>query len=284
MPKFAGSQARAIGAEMRRARDSLEWTLETLAAATDISRSTLSRIETGARRADVGEVASILTALAVTGPAKQRLLRLAGDTSETWVGVGSAVTSQLSAVSSYEAEAHEIHEFQVSVIPGLLQTASYARALFGSTPLGSAERERGVFYRVERQATLRRSTLRSYNAFLDETALRRKVTTDEKTMSQQFHNLLAVAACPGRSVRVIPFSAGAYWGCEGPFILYALNDHHVAYHENQSSGVFIDGEATDVYQQVLNNLDNVALDQDESNELITSYLKEQDHGLRVPQE
>ncbi|MCA1227398.1 helix-turn-helix transcriptional regulator [Saccharopolyspora sp. 6M] len=40
---------------MRRARDSLEWTLETLAAATDISRSTLSRIETGARRADVGE-------------------------------------------------------------------------------------------------------------------------------------------------------------------------------------------------------------------------------------
>lgn len=119
---------------MRRARDSLEWTLETLAAATDISRSTLSRIETGARRADVGEVASILTALAVTGPAKQRLLRLAGEGAGTWVEIGSAMDQQLSAIAAYESEARSISDFQISVIPGLLQTSDYARNRTTSSP------------------------------------------------------------------------------------------------------------------------------------------------------
>ncbi|MGW0893746.1 helix-turn-helix domain-containing protein [Saccharopolyspora sp. NPDC002578] len=279
MPKYAGSQARAIGAEIRQARDSLDWTLEKLAAATDISRSTLSRIETGARRADVSEVASILTALAVTGTAKDRLIRLAGDTSTTWVGIGDGIPPQLKAISSYEADAHAIHEFQVSVIPGLLQTPAYARSLIGTSPLGSVERERAVFSRVERQAVLTRPGLRCHNVFIDEAALRRNVTANARTMMEQLQNLIAVGHLPGRSVRVIPFSAGAYWGCESSFTLYELDGNHVAYQENQASGVFIEGKDADIYVKVLDNLTDVALSSSESNDLMSTYLKEHDHDL-----
>ncbi|MBK0869561.1 MAG: helix-turn-helix transcriptional regulator [Saccharopolyspora sp.] len=280
MSKFAGSQARAIGAEIRRSRDSLGWTLDRLANATDISRSTLSRIETGVRRPEVDEVASVLTALSVTGPAKDRLIRLAGDVSGTWVGVGDAVAQQLSAISAYEAEAQSIYEFQVSVMPGLLQTPDYTRGLISTTPLGSAERERAVFNRVGRQSVLARPGLR-YSAFFDEAALRRRVKSHAGTMVEQLRALITVGGEEGRSVRVVPFSAGAYWGCESSFVFYGLGGCHVVYLENQGSGVFIDGQSEDTYWKVLENLDNVALDAAESKALVTGYLEEYENELRV---
>ncbi|WP_168586443.1 helix-turn-helix transcriptional regulator [Saccharopolyspora sp. ASAGF58] len=280
MVKFAGSQARAIGAEIRKYRDSLGWTLEKLAEATDISRSTLSRIETGVRKAGVDEVASILTALSVTGSPKDRLINLAGAASGAWVGIGSGIAQQLSAISAYEAEAQGIYEFQVSVLPGLLQTAEYARVLISTSPLGSAERERAVFTRVGRQAVLTRPGLRRYSAFIDEAALRRRASGDPKMMATQLSHLITVGEGASKSVRVIPFSVGAYWGCEGAFTLYELGeDHNVVYQENQGSGVFIDDQSASVYKSVLENLDNVALDPSESRQLISTYLEQYENEV-----
>ncbi|MFR9732256.1 helix-turn-helix domain-containing protein [Saccharopolyspora sp. MS10] len=285
VPKFAGSQARAIGAEIRRARDSLDWTLDQLASATDISRSTLSRIETGARRPGACEVASILTALSVTGNTKERLIRLAGDEAGTWVGIGTGMAQQLSAVAAYEAEAHSIHEFQISVFPGLLQTAAYANALIATSPLGSAARDRAVFTRVERQSALSRTGLRHYAAFVDEAALRRRAGTDPRLMADQLLSLIKANSAPTNSIRVLPFTLGAYWGCEGPFTLYSLHDdHHVVYQENAGSGVFIDDRAAETYVRVLRNLEDIALDAQESNALLAEYAERYAHVLRVPQE
>lgn len=273
MPKFAGSQARAIGAEIRRSRDSLGWTLDRLAAATDISRPTLSRIETGVRRPEIDEVASILTALSVTGPAKDRLIRLSRDTGGTWVGIGEAVAQQRSAITAYESEATSIHEFQVSVIPGLLQTTGYARGLINTSPLGSAERERGFSSRVWRQAVLTRTGL-VYRAFIDEAVLLRRIASDPRTMAEQLRTLIRTGEQAERSVRIVPFAAGAYWGCEGAFTLYRLGDEHsVVYQENQGSGVFIEDQSAEIYWSVLENLDNVALSAEESKELISHYLE-----------
>lgn len=278
--KYAGSQARAIGAEIRQARDSLDWTLEKLAAATDISRSTLSRIETGARRPEVSEVASVLTALSVTGAAKERLIDLAGEAAGAWVGIGSAMAQQLSALAAYEADAHSIYEFQVSVIPGLLQTQGYARALISTSPLGSAGRDRAVFTRVERQSALSRAGLLHYSAFIDEAALRRRVGADPRTMVEQLRKLTRRSEDAGKSVRVLPFSAGAYWGCEGPFTMYSIGaSHNVVYQENAGSGVFIEDEAADVYTKVLANLDDIALDTSESNVLLAGYTERYEHDL-----
>lgn len=280
MSKFAGSQARAIGAEIRRSRDSLGWTLDRLANATDISRSTLSRIETGVRRPEVGEVASVLTALSVTGPVKDRLIRLAGEVSESWVGIGAAIAQQQSAIAAYEKEALAIYEFQVSVVPGLLQTPTYARGLISTSPFGSAERERAVFARVGRQSVLTRAGLRQYSAFIDEAALRRHVTLDAHTMVEQLSALIRIGGDVGKSVRVLPFSAGAYWGCEGAFTRYEFDGgHSVVYQENAGSGVFIEDQSAEAYEKILKNLDNVALDAPESNALISIYLERYGDGI-----
>jgi transcriptional regulator with XRE-family HTH domain len=275
--RFAGSQARAIGAEIRKHRESLNRTLEQVSALTGISRSTLSRIETGVRKPTVDEVASVLTALNVIGPGKERLVRLTADGPYAWVGIGAGIAAQLSAVSTYEAEATSISTLQISVFPGLLQTSEYARVLISTSPLGSAERERAVFTRVGRQSVLTRPGLKSYRAFIDEAAFQRKVGGSE-IMTKQLRHLIQVGQQAGKSIRVLPFEAGAYWGCEGAFTLYKFGDDHCAvFQENQGSGVFIDdNKDTEGYEKVLDNLDNIALNTVESEQLITDYLKRSD--------
>jgi len=259
---------------MRKIRDSHGWTLEQVAAATGVSRPTLSRIETGARRPEIEEVASVLTALSVTGPDKDRLVRLARDTGGAWVGIGDGVTQQLNAVAAFESEADAIYEFQVSIVPGILQTPDYARALVNTAPLGSGDRERAVHNRVSRQAILNRPGLQHYIAYIDEAALRRPAGPCRRTMAGQLKALLQSAQEPRVAIRLVPFSAGAYWGCEGPFVLYKLSSEHtVVFQENAASGVFIENQEADVYQQILRNMDNVALDAGESRALIERYLE-----------
>lgn len=79
---------------------------------------------------------------------------------------------------------------------------------------------------------------------------------------------------------MLPFSAGAYWGCEGAFTLYDLNDKHsVVYQENAGSGVFVEDSAAEVYRKILENLDEVALSPAESCSLISNYLERYEDGL-----
>jgi transcriptional regulator with XRE-family HTH domain len=273
MVRFAGSQARAIGAEIRKYRESLGWTLDQVGERTGISRSTLSRIETGVRRASVDEVASILTALSIKGTGKEKLISLASDGSTNWVGIGAGISHQLTAVSVYENEARHIYELTISIFPGLIQTSEYARALISTSPMGSAERERRVFSRVGRQAVLTRPGLETYCAYVDEAAFQRK-TSNPRVMRGQLEHLIQVGNQPRISIRVLPFDAGFYWGCEGSFNLYSLDKGRcVVYQENRGTGVFIEDEDTETYKNVLSNLDGIALSPGESRNLINGYLE-----------
>lgn len=127
---------------------------------------------------------------------------------------------------------------------------------------------------------LTRPGLRRYRAFIDEAALQRKVSSDPKTTVGQLNHLIRIGEEPGKSVRIVPFSVGAYWGCEGAFILYELGESNtVAFQENQGTGVFIDDQSAAVYQDVLKNLDNVALDSSESRRLISTYLEQYENEV-----
>lgn len=126
----------------------------------------------------------------------------------------------------FEAGAAFIRQLQIGFIPGLLQTAEYARAV---TVIGSVDPEDEakiasvVGLRLQRQAELARREARPYQYFaIDEAVIRRHVgiKTDRAIMPNQLRHIADSAERDKRlTVRVIPFGVGEYPGLFGPFTL-----------------------------------------------------------------
>jgi uncharacterized protein DUF5753 len=104
------------------------------------------------------------------------------------------------------------------MVPGLLQTAKYARALIqGVAPtVSEAELDNLVASRMARQAVLSRAP--QFFAVVDEGALRRPVG-EPGVMHRQLHHLLGAAEQPHVTLRVVPLAAGAHAGRRGPFVI-----------------------------------------------------------------
>lgn len=238
-----------------------------------MSKPTLSRIENGQRACTSHEAVSILTVLGVTGTERERLVNLTRpDDQQSWLGVGGGLAQQLRTYTAFTQDAVEILDFQIALIPGLLQTAEYARALISTGTLTEDVREKTVAARLGRQANLSRPTLQRYTAFLDETALCRTVGNPD-TMAAQFAQLTRVAESARITIRIIPFSAGNHRGCDGPFSMFELDGQpRVVHIENQTTGVFLDErEHTEPYLEIIQRIDEKALDQEESNKLLAKY-------------
>ncbi|WP_121156382.1 helix-turn-helix domain-containing protein [Micromonospora pisi] len=119
-----------------------------------------------------------------------------------------------------ERNATQLRCFHPTLIPGLLQTEDYARAVIRTdSRLTEEEVEKLVAARMERQAILDREHPPQLTAVIDESALRRFADGCEKVMAEQLMHLVASAERQHVSVHVIPASAGLYVGLDGPLIL-----------------------------------------------------------------
>ncbi|MGB2570601.1 helix-turn-helix domain-containing protein [Micromonospora citrea] len=136
-----------------------------------------------------------------------------------------------------EREAVSLRWFEPLVLPGLLQTEAYARAvLWEAGLLLRGDVERHLAARLARQAVLRRDDPPQFTAVLDEAVLRRPVG-GPTTMREQLLSVMAACAEPHVRVHVVPSTVGAYAGLNGPFVIAACPDHRVAgYLDNQLQG------------------------------------------------
>lgn len=123
-----------------------------------------------------------------------------------------------------EQAARIIRIYELALIPGLLQTADYARAIFQGEPGAlPAQVEKDVEVRLQRQAILSRATPPTLSVILDESALRREIGGRE-VMRAQLANLLALMARPCITVRVIPLASGATAGLVSSFAIAEADD------------------------------------------------------------
>jgi transcriptional regulator with XRE-family HTH domain len=121
--------------------------------------------------------------------------------------------------AQHEAEATALRTFQLVLVPGLLQTGEYARALL-KTKLGATEDEvdQLVTARLERQAILDRDTPPLLWVLMDEEALHRPVGGRD-VMRVQAEHLVEMAGRPNVVVQVIPADVGAHQGLAGAFVI-----------------------------------------------------------------
>jgi transcriptional regulator with XRE-family HTH domain len=123
-----------------------------------------------------------------------------------------------------ERQATRLRTYQPSLIPGLLQTEAYARAVLTVGGLYPADRvDRLVAARLDRQAVLTKDNPLQYFVVLDEATLRR-VTGDHMIQREQLVKLVEMASLPNIRIHVIPNEVGLHTGLDGGFVLASLED------------------------------------------------------------
>jgi hypothetical protein len=223
-------------------------TLEEAAPALDFSPSKLSRIENAQQGVDVHAVRSMLDLYDVGGDRWTELVALAREAAQRgwWRAYGLDDRGYV----PLEAAATRVDDFTVTYVPGLLQTADYARALFtASWKRRSAEKlERDVLVRMIRQERLTDTEdPLELVAVVDEAVLLRPVG-GPAVMRAQLRHLVEAAALDAVTLQVLPTSVGAHAALDGAFTVLhfdGLDEPDVAYVEHPMGAVHIE-KAEDV--------------------------------------
>jgi transcriptional regulator with XRE-family HTH domain len=178
--------------------------------------------------------------------------------------------------AGYEAEARSLRMFEHVLVPGLLQTPEYARAVLSTRPhTTSDELESLVAARLARQVVLDRKDPPLLWVVLDEGVLHRPVGTAE-VMGAQLRRLAALCDEAYVTLQVIPFSAGGHIGLLGAFVIAEMGDLlGIAYLETAADGQTVEDAAT-VSQVALrfDSLRSEALPHSASKDLIVKLAEE----------
>ncbi|MEU6403265.1 helix-turn-helix transcriptional regulator [Streptomyces sp. NPDC046985] len=223
---------RKLGAELRALRADAGLTSEEAARRVGWHQSKVSRIETGASGAKPADVRLLMDAYAVRDSRSRHLIMALtgpGDGEEGrphWSRAYHGVLpSAYRDFISLESQATAMRTLETSVIPGLLQTRAYARAVTRAA-VGELDDERLdalVEVRLARQDVLRADPPLELNAVLDEAVLRREVGGPE-TMARQRERLAQAARLPHVRLQILPFAAGAHIGITGPFVIFSFSN------------------------------------------------------------
>jgi transcriptional regulator with XRE-family HTH domain len=236
---------RRLGRELRRLREDAGLSLEEVAPQLDWSASKLSRIETGSQGVDVHGVRSMLDLYDVGGDRWTEIIDLTREARQKgwWHTYGLNNAGYV----ALEADATAVCTYQLALVPGLLQTAEYAQAVFrGSPPLRTdAELDRVVQVRLRRQHRLVENPPLELVALVDETVLRRPIG-EGQVMREQLRHLVRQAALPSVCFQVVLASVGAHEGLNGSFSVleFAESDEPgIVYLENAVNAAHVHKEA-----------------------------------------
>jgi transcriptional regulator with XRE-family HTH domain len=201
-----------LGDELRRARIAAGFSSqEALAAKLGFDRTVIAKAETGDRPPTPDVLAAWCQACHIDAEMFERwavLARRADGPVPTWF------EDWLKA----EGEAHTLRVWQPLIVPGLLQTAEYARALFLAAGADEAKADELVAVRMERQLILDRADPPHLITVLDEGVLH-KLIGSPAIMHDQVTHLAGMAERPAVSVEIVPASTGANAGLSGGFQL-----------------------------------------------------------------
>jgi transcriptional regulator with XRE-family HTH domain len=215
---------RRLGAELRRLRDKAGLTIDQVAEALECSQSKVSRIETGQVSATPRDVRDMLELYQVDAAQREAMVQIAREARQRgWWQKFVDVPDGVPAYVSLEAAATSIDVYMSLIVPALLQTAEYARAIIGAVrpDLPGSEIERRVELRVGRQALLDQDNPPALRVLLDDAVLRRPVG-GAAVMRGQLQRLLEDAGRPGVTVQVLPIGVGAHAGMDGPFTIFGF--------------------------------------------------------------
>jgi transcriptional regulator with XRE-family HTH domain len=268
------NRRRRLGAELRRLREASGLTIDRVAEVLECSQSKVSRIETGQVSATPRDVRDMLELYRVDPAQREAMVQIAREARQRgWWHKFVDVPDGVPAYVGLETAATSIDVYMSLIVPALLQTADYAKAIIGAVrpDLPRAELDRRVELRMSRQALLDRDDPPELRVLLDEAVLQRPVG-GPAVMAAQLRRLLEDAERPAVTLRVLPIATGAHAGMDGPFTIFgfpAPAEPDVVALDSAADALYLEGpEDLRRYRRVFERLLPAALPPEESTAFI----------------
>lgn len=243
-------RSRRLAFELRRLRDESGMTYAEVAEALGWSSSKIYRIEHDRNRVIPRDVRRLLNLYEVPeGERRDAIMTLASgkDNGEGWWHrYGDVLPNWFQVYVSLESEAHMLQEYESELVPGLLQTEDYARAILTVDPVTETDEEidRAVAARMARQdAVTREDSPVQLWVVLNEAVLRRQVG-GAKVMQGQLEHLRHMSRRSNVAIQVVPFTAGTHPCMRNAFTLMTfseMSDRRTVYVETQLSALYLEG-------------------------------------------
>jgi transcriptional regulator with XRE-family HTH domain len=251
------------------------WTAEQVAERLMMSPSKVSRLETGQRGASARDVSDLCDLYGVDDEQRQHLLELASEGKQRawWQPLGLPYSTYV----GLEAEATSINDYGLGVVPGLLQTSSYARAVVHSSvqnlpPEVVEQRVRG---RMVRQQLLFSEHPPILDAVVDESVLHR-IVGSKAIMRAQLERLLERSELPTVTLRVLPYDAGVVPASNNKFIILkfaSTSIRDVVFIECVTGDLYLEDPAdVEQYKATFKSLINLAATPDRTRKIIAAKL------------
>lgn len=213
-------RARALGNALREVRVASGTGLRQFAKQIGRDASLLSRWESGERTPTPTDVAQILGKLGVTGDRYDDIIELAqGIDNTSWLATTlPEQRAQLNALVDFERDASAITDVSPLLVPGLLQTSDYTRAIMTDGGVPADEIGTRVAIRLGRRDVITRPDPVPYRVLIGEAALRQLIGT-RQIMADQLQFVMGMAERPNVEIRLIPFDAGWHEALVGASII-----------------------------------------------------------------
>jgi transcriptional regulator with XRE-family HTH domain len=282
-PERAGPTVRRmlVGAELRRLRTAKGLSREQAAEAIRASEWKIHRLENGQVSFKERDIVDLLRLYGVTDADEVAgfvVLAREANTPGWWQRYGDVLPQWFRTYVDLESAASLIRTYEGQLVPGLLQTDDYIRAVVHDASLEPSEDVgRRVRLRMARQTVLTRERPPRLWAVVDEAALRRPVGGRE-VMRGQLERLIAATKLPNVTLQILPFAGGAHPAMVGAFSILRFADRElpdVVYLEHLTSAVYLDKrEEVERYLDVMELLCVASEPPARTAELLTQILDE----------
>jgi transcriptional regulator with XRE-family HTH domain len=210
---------RRLRVELKRLRTAADLTQRDVAKSLYWSPSKVIRIESGQVGISVTDLRALAGLYGLTDEHQLAALTdlAQGSRRQPFSEYRDVLAADVLKFYGYEASASLLRQVEPLLVPGLLQTEEYTRALLRASRVPQERVERIVEIRKERQTLLDRSERPKIFMMLGEGALRQAVGGPD-VMKAQLQHLVDLTERPDISIRVLPFELGAHEALNGPFV------------------------------------------------------------------
>ncbi|WP_433665060.1 helix-turn-helix domain-containing protein [Nocardia sp. CA-128927] len=268
----------ALGGQLRRLREAKGITREAAGDAIRGSHAKISRLELGRTGFKERDIRDLLSLYGVDDTIeRERFLDLARQANEPgwWHRYSDLLPQWFGTYLGLEQAASKIRTYEAHLVPGLLQTPEYARAVVA---LGyeDADTDRRVQVRQRRQEILHRSDPPIVWAVIDEAALHRPVG-GPRVHREQMEHLIELAGLPNVTVQVLPYSAGEHAAAGSSFSILRFAESElpdIVYLEHLTSALYLDRrQDLALYLSVMDRLSVQAERPEKSVEILEKYAE-----------